>query len=129
MKHYIVTFLLGLCCFVLLSACNSKENDITELSADKVYFFYQTTCPHCHTAAQYIKNKYPMLKVVSRDIKLPGNKNLFKTAVKKYGINGSVGTPLICFGDHYIMGWGPNDKQLFDYYVRPYVDNAMQEKK
>ena len=128
MKNYIITFLLSVCCLWFLSACQPEEDDIKDLSADKVYFFYQTTCPHCHTAAQYIKNKYPMLKVVSRDIKLPGNMNLFKAAVKKYEIGGAIGTPLICFGEHYIMGWGPNDKQLFDYYVRPYVDSAMQEK-
>lgn len=127
MKRYICALVL---CFasLCLSCCSEKKDDITVLSSQEIYFFYQTTCPHCHTAAQYIKNKYPMLKIVSRDIKLPGNMALFKQAVAKYNIRGAAGTPLICFGDHYIMGWGPNDKQLFDYYARPYLDLVMQNK-
>ena len=114
---YAFMYFLGL---GLLSACNS-EPDIADLSADEIYFFYQETCPHCHTAAQYIKNKYPRLKINSRDIKLPGNMALFKKAVAAYNIRGVAGTPLICFGEHYIMGWGQQDRELFDYYAQPYL--------
>lgn len=103
-----------------LNACN-HEQDITDLSAHEIYFFYQNTCSHCHTAAQYIKNKYPHLKINSRDIKLPGNLALFREAVATYNIHSAAGTPLICFGEHYIMGWGPKDNDVFDYYVQPYL--------
>ena len=113
---------LGILGIIFLASCHS-EDDITELSKQQVYFFYQQTCPHCHTAAKYIKNKYPDLKIISRDLKLPGNRKLFKDAVTQYKIRGSAGTPLICFGEHYIMGWGPKDKELFDYYIQPYLQN------
>ena len=43
-------------------ACNS-ENDIQNLSKDVVYFFYQETCPHCHTAGQYIKDNHPRMRI------------------------------------------------------------------
>ena len=76
----IVTALAGILGLFLINACNNKP-DIIDLSADEIYFFYQETCPHCHTAAQYIKNKYPALKINERDIKLPGNMALFKEAV------------------------------------------------
>lgn len=113
----IIFVLLSVC---LLTVCRSESN-IKSLSKKEIYFFYQETCPHCHTAAQYIKDKYPQLKINSRDIKLPGNWALFKEAVQTYEIRGRAGTPLICFGEHYIMGWGLKDSDVFDYYVQPYL--------
>lgn len=115
-----LAFFVGILSLLYLTACHSEE-DIKDLSSSKIYFFYQSTCPHCHTAAQYIKNKYPRLKMDSRDIRLPGNMALFKQAVTTYNIHGSAGTPLICLGEHYIMGWGPKDHEVFDYYVQPYL--------
>lgn len=120
MKNFLFTVFCAFCVY-LLGACHS-ESDIKSLSKKEIYFFYQTTCQHCHTAAQYIKNKYPHLKINSRDIKLPGNLALFREAVQTYNVSGSVGTPLICFGEHYIMGWGPKDNEVFDYYAQPYLN-------
>ena len=119
MKNFWTIIVCFLSLFAL-NACNSEDN-IKTLSAKKVYFFYQNTCPHCHTAAQYIKNKYPQLSVDKRDIRLLGNMAMFKQAVMAYNIRSSAGTPLICFGEHYIMGWGPKDYEVFDYYVQPYL--------
>lgn len=104
---------------VFLTACEDKKS-VTYLSKSEVYFFYQTTCPHCHTAAQYIKEKHPNLKVKGLDVKMPGNMKLFQQAVKDYKINTAAGTPLICMGNKYIMGWSDKDAQVFDSNVTQY---------
>lgn len=103
----------------MLSACE-KSAEEKELDGSRIYFFYQTTCPHCHDAAKYIKEKHPDLKIVSRDVRLPGNQKLFAYAVKKYKINEPAGTPLICFDDEYIMGWSDAKAKEFEVFVKPY---------
>lgn len=109
-----------LCMFsLMLSACE-KSLEEKELDGSRIYFFYQTTCPHCHDAAKYIKEKHPNLKMVSRDVRLPGNQKLFSYAVKKYKIGQQAGTPLICFGDEYIMGWSDAKALEFEKLVEPY---------
>lgn len=108
-------------CTVIMFLCACKDsNSITVLSENEVYFFYQTTCPHCHTAAEYIKEKHPNIKVKSFDIKMPGNLNLFQQAVKDYKIETAAGTPLIGMGDNYVMGWGDNQITAFEEYVVRY---------
>ena len=114
-------FAAFVCSAVLfLTACENKDS-VSYLSKNEVYFFYQTTCPHCHTAAQYIKEKHPGLKVQSFDIKMPGNMKLFQQAVRDYKISTAAGTPLIGMGDNYIMGWGENQADLFEKYVEKYA--------
>lgn len=98
---------------LLLSACG-KSDDITNLSRKEVYFFYQQSCPHCHTAADYIKANHPKLRIKALDINMPGNRRLFENAVREYKPEGAAGTPFICFGKRYIMGWGDDDPKLFD---------------
>lgn len=107
------------CGALLLTACG-KGDDITSLSKDEVYFFYQETCPHCHEAADYIKADHPNLRIKPLDIKMPGNRRLFEQAVRSYDIGQMAGTPLICFGKRYIMGWGPDDVALLDEYAKDY---------
>ena len=117
MKKIILAFL----CFVTLmfTACSKSEEE-KELDGSKIYFFYQTTCPHCHDAEKYIKENHPDLKIVMRDVRLPGNQKLFNYAVRKYKITGAAGTPLICFDDKYILGWSEETAKEFEYYVKPY---------
>jgi glutaredoxin len=107
--------------FTFLTACKD-ENSVTNLSKNEVYFFYQTTCPHCHTAAEYIKEHHPDLKVKSFDVKTPGNMKLFQQAVKDYGIHAAAGTPLIGMGNNYVMGWGDNEAKMFENYVKQYEE-------
>ena len=111
-----------LCAFGLLltAACTSSSED--DLSKDKIYFFYQTTCPHCHDHPAYIKKNYPTLKMRALDIKLPGNMRLFEKAVKRYKISGPTGTPLLLMGDNYLMGWSESEQMKFDLYVKPYLE-------
>jgi len=105
---------------ILFLASCKDDNSLQYLSKNEIYFFYQETCPHCHTAAQYIKEKYPDLKVKGLDIKMPGNMKLFQQAVKDYKITTAAGTPLIGMGDKYIMGWGDEEVKAFDKYVGSY---------
>ena len=112
-----------ICCaaVLVLSACNKKNtNGIETLSQNEVYFFYQENCPHCHDAAAYIKEKHPNAKIKSLDIKMPGNKRMFQAAVRSYKVGFGAGTPLICFGENYIMGWGETAPQQFDVLVKSY---------
>lgn len=118
MKKFLFT---AMCAFslIFLSSCN-KSAEEKELAGDNIYFFYQTTCSHCHDAAKYIKENHPDLKIISRDVRLPGNQKLFQTALRKYKITSSAGTPLICFGDNYIMGWSESKIKKFEEYSKPY---------
>ena len=103
------------CSFCLLfSAGCRKSNDIRTLSKHEVYFFYQTACSHCHMAAKYIKDKHPWLKVKALDVSMPGNMRLLQEAAKTYKIGDAIGTPLICFGENFIMGWGSDEERKFD---------------
>ena len=104
---------------LFLTACKD-ENSIETLSQNEVYFFYQQSCPHCHTAAQYIKEKYPHLKIKGLDIAMPGNKRMFQEAAKTYKVGFTAGTPLICFGKKHIMGWGADAPAQFDLFVKNY---------
>ena len=114
-----------MCVFALtLGGCVEDETANTsasqsEISNNQVYFFYQTTCPHCHHAASYIAQKYPNLKMVNLDVRQPANFNLFLKCAQKFRLSqDSLGTPLICMGDHYIMGWSDADAAKFDMYVQ-----------
>jgi len=111
-----------LCAVGLLFTASCRQNNETKLSGDTIYFFYQDTCPHCHDAARYFKEKYPDVKIMRYDIKLPGNLRLFEQAVRQYNIKGPTGTPLICMGKHYLMGWSENNEHLFDLYVKDYME-------
>lgn len=131
---------------LLVTACNSEENkenavtteknentaavsqtteaqeDIIALSANEVYFFYQETCPHCHEAAAYLHEKHPNAKIKALNIKMPGNMKLFADAVKTYKIGNMAGTPLICFGQNYVMGWSEEDQKMLDLWIKDYTE-------
>lgn len=120
MLRYVLSFVFGLSSLLAVSACDN-ESTVDTLNDGEIYFFYQTTCPHCHDAAKYIKNKYPQLKMVSVDVRRGNNMDLFRQAVEKYHIEGSTGTPLITFEKDYIMGWSEGEKRRFDTLVQPYL--------
>lgn len=122
MKNFIkILTLVGV---LMLGACNEEQIDTQvsqsqNISNSEIYFFYQTTCPHCHHASQYIAQKYPNLKMKNLDVRVAENFNLFMKCAQKFRLpQESLGTPLICMGDHYIMGWSDTDANKFDMYVR-----------
>lgn len=109
------------CVALLISACGDSADNIKNLSKEQIYFFYKESCPHCHEAAEYIKEKYPHLQIKGLNVKMPGNQKLFIQAVKTYRIGAMAGTPLICFGNEYIMGWGKDSSARFDELSKPYI--------
>jgi glutaredoxin len=122
--------IIGLACaffMLFVAGCNGQENE--EFSPDKIYFYFQTTCPHCHDAEKYIKEAYPDLQMERIDIRLPGNMKQFAKSVRYYKIGEAVGTPLIGMGDNYIMGWSESNRQRFDEYVKPYLAKQNISKK
>ena len=112
---YIFLAFIGVC---LLSGCD-KGNEV-KLESDKIYFFYQSTCPHCHHALEYINRAAPDVTLEMFSIEGEG-RDLFIECARKFNLpRNSIGTPLICMGDNYIMGWSQSYEVLFDEYVKPY---------
>lgn len=93
----------------------------TEIAPDKIYYFYQNTCPHCHHAMEYINKKYPDLNMVMTNIANPGGYDLLVKCAHKFKLGNRVGTPLFCMGDNYLMGWSAEYERTFDEYVRSFV--------
>ena len=141
MTRRLLSLLMCFCGLLLFVACNSEKNEgdtsadtaktvaseaveknIVDLSASEVYFFYQETCPHCHDAAAYLHENYPNARIKALNIKMPGNMNLFTEAVKTYKIGNVAGTPLICFGQNYVMGWSDEDKKMLDMWIKAYTE-------
>lgn len=108
---------------IILCACNdSPPRQDNDLSANKIYHFYQPTCSHCHEAIQYINSKYPNLKM--EIINISADKQgyeLFIKCAQKFNLGNQIGTPLFCIGDNYIMGWSPASQSQFDEYAQPFL--------
>lgn len=111
-------FLSALTVVLLLAACGKTENGLAD---DKVYFFFSNTCPHCHHALEYINAKYPNLEMAMVNVGNPEGLDLLVKAAQKFKLGNNVGTPLIVFGDKYLMGWSSEYETEFDKYVRPYA--------
>ena len=111
-------FLSALTVVLLLSACGKTENGLVD---DKVYFFFSNTCPHCHHALEYINAKYPNLEMAMVNVGNPEGLRMLAQAAKDFEMGDSVGTPLMVFGDNYLMGWSVEYEPRFDEYVRPYL--------
>lgn len=121
MKNFLKIFVVAL--MFSLTACQEDRPQgnasvMQSISNNQIYFFYQNTCPHCHHAAQYIKSRHPELKMINVDVRNPNGYNLFLKCAQKFSLNqASLGTPLICMGTHYIMGWSDEDAARFDSYA------------
>lgn len=93
------------------------------LESDKIYNFYQPSCPHCHEAINYINAKYPNVKMELVNITSGhDNYNLFMQCAKKFRLGREIGTPLFCMGNQYIMGWSQQQQEEFDEYVKDFKD-------
>ena len=111
-------FILGAFCFIFMFLCGCGEGE--KIREDKIYFFFYDGCPYCHYAMEYINQKYPDLEMTKVDIyQKPGYK-LFEACGQKFNLK-TIGTPLFCMGDKYIMGWSKSTEKKFDLYVRPFL--------
>lgn len=92
------------------------------LADNKIYFFYYNECRFCHQAMDYINAKYPTLDMTMINIHNPGGYELLIKCAEKFNLGRSVGTPLFCMDDKYLMGWSEDESpRLFDEYVQPYL--------
>ena len=103
---------------LIITACSHNSENLND---NQIYFFYSNTCPHCHDAIEYINSKYPELDVAMVNVSNPGGYELLFEAAQKYNLDESVGTPLIAFGDNYIMGWSKQYEAKFDEYCKSFV--------
>ena len=88
----------------------------------EIYDFVQKGCPHCLAAEEYLKETYPNLTVQYKDIANSQNRKLFFVCGAKFGLNKvTMGTPLICMGDKYILGWNVAEQAKFDTYVQDFL--------
>ncbi len=118
------------------TACDNKESGTNsknsnkqmsqsidrEISIDKIYFFYQDSCIHCHHAFEYINKKYPTLKIDKVNINNTNGAVLFLQCARKFKLGSMIGTPLFCIGDNYVMGWGEEQQQKFDSYIKSFLN-------
>ncbi len=114
-------FFLFALVLLFVGGCDTQKEKINTLADDKIYFFYYNECPYCHDAMDYMNAKYPQLKVTMVNIHNPGGYKLLMQCAEKFKLGNSVGTPLFCMGDKYLMGWSENSTRQFDEYVRPYL--------
>ena len=104
-------------CFVcfLLMGCRAQESQSIE-------FYTHEGCPYCSKALKYIQINYPKLPMKVYEIGTPGNMRKFVECADKFKLDKKkLGTPLICFEKHYIMGWSQENQTLFNDYVKPYL--------
>ena len=76
---------------------------------------------NCRDAIDYIDRQYPNLNMAMVNIHVGNGFELFKACGEKFRLGNSIGTPLFCMGDKYLMGWSENNARKFDEYVKPYL--------
>ena len=100
---------------LLLTGCNKPR-------AQEIEFFTHEGCPYCAKALQYIKINYPKLPIQVLEIEKAENMQKFVRCAEKFKLNKQqLGTPLICFRKQYIMGWSPENANLFNEYIKAYL--------
>ncbi len=120
MKKFLLP-LVAVCLF--FTACEKSNEAVAEneIRADKLYFFYSDSCPHCHDALRYIKKNHPTLQYDLVNVQNRDGYNLFLKCARKFKLGNEIGTPLFCMGSHYLMGWSPRYEVLFDQYAQPFI--------
>lgn len=88
---------------------------------NKIYFFAHSMCQGCRSTFIYLSEYHPDLPIPITDMKYHHNLELYKQCVKKFNIkNSELRLPLICMGNHYIMGWDETSPRLFEQYLRDF---------
>lgn len=96
----------------------APEQDLLD---DKIYFFAHAMCIACKDAFVYLDANHRDLNIPITDMKFHHNLELYKQCVKKFNIpNSDLRLPLICMGNHYIMGWEPEDGARFEEYLQKF---------
>ena len=100
---------------LFLTSCGSKD-------PHNIQFFTHEGCPYCEKALKYIQINYPKLPIQVLEIGSEENMVKFAQCAQRFRLDrNNLGTPLICFDNHYIMGWSPENQKLFNEYIKPYL--------
>lgn len=114
MKKIIYIILSG----IMISNANAQMSKIyksDKIDDKTIYFFTKDNCPYCKEAEEYITKNHKNLKIEFKNISNQENINLMIECADKFEIDKrSVGTPLICMGQHYILGWNEESQNKFD---------------
>jgi glutaredoxin len=112
MKNFIGAFLIacGLALGLFTFGCDSKT-----LDANTIYFFTKPGCPYCDKASAYIKQMHPNVSVEYKNVKEVSARDLMLACAEKFDLpTNQLGTPLICMGNNYILGWGTEAPTKFE---------------
>ena len=75
----------------------------------KLYFFYGSTCPHCHEAKAFLdqlKGKYQNLEIISYEVfNSQGNASIFKKFLAVADKEETIQVPAIFIGEETIIGY------------------------
>lgn len=120
----ILSLLFGVLCISHLAVAQEMtpvyQSD--KIDNETIYFFTKDMCPYCNHAATYIATNYPQLHVEFKDITTEENMELMIACADKFKLNKrQLGTPLICMGQHYILGWSESEAKNFDSYVKDFL--------
>ncbi|MBR1605941.1 MAG: hypothetical protein IJ660_07560 [Alphaproteobacteria bacterium] len=109
-------YLVRLCLVCLfLVGCSGKDSEA-------IQFYTHEGCPYCEKALKYIQINYPKLPLQVYEIGQPANMVKFVECADKFKLDRKqLGTPLICMGENYIMGWSQENQKLFNEYVKSYL--------
>ena len=100
---------------VIILSVAACGNDAQSLKENEIYLFYQNSCPHCHDAFQYFDSQMPNLKMNRVNVASREGWELLLKCADKFNLDkNQLGTPLICMGDTYILGWGGNKQRQFE---------------
>ena len=106
-----VLILFGLVLGVFTFGCDSK----VQLDAHTIYFFTKPGCPYCDKANDYIKQIHPDIAVEYKNVKEISARDLMLACAEKFDLpTNRLGTPLICMGNNYILGWGADTPAKFE---------------
>ena len=116
MKYILQTLFALLMPFTALAAdahAQTEDNRIItapmpeeHLLDNKIYFFAHSMCMNCQEPFNYLMSNHRDLNIPITDMKFHHNFELYKECVQKFNIsNKELRLPLICMGNHYIMGW------------------------
>ena len=97
---------------------------VIEESHDRVVFLHSPTCGYSRSAQEYLQNNY-RAPVYYVNIDKQYNVDWVKAAQYDYELKktwgDSIRTPIICFGENYVMGWGYDQRILLDKYIQKYL--------
>ncbi|NYZ76185.1 hypothetical protein H0N98_02955 [Candidatus Micrarchaeota archaeon] len=74
-----------------------------------MYFFYSTTCSHCHAESIFLTKlepRYPSLEIKSLAVDIsPSNANLMKQFMESHNVSSTAGVPQTYIGDSVVLGY------------------------